>query len=192
MDAAYSITLCCTSPSSLCAGTSSGVLSKRPSTGSPGCSYQPLGPLSLLLDWGLQDWAQILDPQQSHCRCLPSPRIVCSSGSWGTCRQGPSCEPKGRCPLASRARHGSCTPKPHLLRTWPSLQSSPYPGHSLGPLRTQAQKRARVKTSYAVNACKYCCSIGCLTIILLAVFLHVDLQISFDWFTVGLTVCRNR
>lgn len=149
MDAGYCITLCCTSPSSLCAGTSSGVLSKCPSTGSPGCSYQPLGPLSLLLDWGLQDWGQILDQQRSHCRCLPSPRTVCSSGSWGTCKQGPSCEPKGRCHLASRAHHGSCTPKPHLLRTWPSLQLSPYPGHSLGQLWTHSQKYARVNTSYA-------------------------------------------
>lgn len=134
MGARHSITLCCTSPSSLCAGTSSGVLSKRPSTGSPGCSYQPLGPLSLLLDWGLRDWAQILDPQRSHRRCLPSPRIVCSSGSWGTCRPGPSCEPKGRYRLALRAHHGSCTPTPHLRRTWPSLQWSPYPEHWLGPL----------------------------------------------------------
>lgn len=33
---------------------------------------------------------------------------------------------------------------------------------------------------------------GFLTIILLAVFLHVYLQISFDWFTVGVTVCRDR
>lgn len=149
MDASYSITLCCTSPSSLCAGTSSGVLSKRPSTGLPGCSYQPLGPLSLLLDWRLQDRAQIPDPLRSHCRCLPSPRIVCSSESWGTCRPGPSCEPRGRCHLASRARRGSCTPKPHWPRTWPSPQLSPYPRHSLGPLWTHSQKHAGVNASYA-------------------------------------------
>lgn len=149
MDAGWSVTLCYTSPSSPCAGTSSGVLSKRPSTGSPGCSYQPIGQLSLLLDWGLQDWAQILGPQRSHCRCLPSPRIVCSSGSWGICRQGPSCEPKGHYRHASRDRHGSCTLKPHLLRTWPSLQLFPYPGHSLGPLWTHSQKYAWVNTSCA-------------------------------------------
>lgn len=27
-----------------------------------------------------------------------------------------------------------------------------------------------------------------LTIVLLAIFLHVDLEIAFDWFTVGLTI----
>lgn len=31
-----------------------------------------------------------------------------------------------------------------------------------------------------------------LTIILLAVFLHINLQVALHWFTVGLTICKNK
>lgn len=141
----FPITLYYIFPSSLCVGTSSDVSTKRPSTGSPGCSYQPPNPRAPPPD----SWLRLPAPPPgpSPLRCRPSPRSACSFGSWDICRPGPSCAPTGCCRLASGARPGFCTPTPSWPRTWPSPQRSPCPGRLLGPLKTQSHEYTLVNTS---------------------------------------------
>lgn len=131
------IMLYCIFPSFLCVGTSSDVLTKRPSIESPGCSYQPPNPRAPPPDLWLR--LPALQPGPSLLHCRPSPRISCSFGSWDICRPGLSCVPTGCCRLASGVHHGFCTLTPSWPKTLPNPQQSPCPARWLGRLKPQSQ-----------------------------------------------------
>lgn len=191
----FPIMLCCIFPSSLCAGTSWDVSSKRPSTGSLDCSYRPPSLCALPLDWCLHLRAQHLGLPLGPflLRCRPSPRTACSFGSWDICRPDPSCVPTGCCRHALGVRPGFCTQTPHWPRTWPSPQLSPCPAHLFGPLRKHLQQNTLGSIPPTLHLYWICFSwFYSLTIIFLAIFFHIDLQVALHWFTIGLTICKRK
>lgn len=118
------ITVSSTFPSSPASAVSAGAESRRPATGSPSCSCQPL---VLAGQWDF--------------RWCPLPSTSCWFGSWDICTPGLSCGSTRSCLPVSPARPCTYRLKGCWRWTWPSWPPSPCLRRSLGQLKERARKR---------------------------------------------------